>query len=313
MKEIMQKKDIWIFLAAAAVLAMAAAVGFGAAQARKAQEYREHMAAAERCLAGADYEQAIAEYEAALRLEPDDGAVRQAMVLAYLAQTQSCLDAAEFEKADNILQTGLERTGSAVLEQRIQEVRKLKQEKEEAEKAAQKALIAAKEEGAEEARQEAERKAKEEIATPLKQCVTQILASIVTNDMSAEEKLRVAYQYVLDHTSYKRTYETPEGDWTEGYALQLLTTGEGNCFRYAAAFASLAKGLGYQARVATGQIRAARGGLTPHGWTEILIGEEWYIFDPDMEDAKKQDYYWKTYENYPVKPLNKEKEWSVEF
>ena len=150
-------------------------------------------------------------------------------------------------------------------------------------------------------------------ASPLAQCVTQILSSVTTPEMTADQKLLAAYQYILDHTSYKRTYETPAGDWTGEYALEVFTTGKGNCFRYAAAFASLARGLGYETRVATGQIHAARGGVTPHGWTEILIGEEWYLFDPDMEDAKKQDFYFKTYETYPVKPLIKQAEWPVIF
>lgn len=150
-------------------------------------------------------------------------------------------------------------------------------------------------------------------ASPLAQCVTEVLSSVTKPEMTAGQKLRAAYQYVLDHTSYKRTYETPAGDWTGAYALEALTTGKANCYRYAAAFASLARGLGFEARVATGQIKSAKGGVTPHGWTEILIGEEWYLFDADMEDAKKWDFYQKTYEDYPVKPLIKQAEWPVVF
>ena len=46
---------------------------------------------------------------------------------------------------------------------------------------------------------------------------------------------------------------------------------------------------------------------------EVKIGDTWYIFDSEMQDAKNKDYYWKTYSNYPTKPLIKEKEWEVNF
>ena len=97
------------------------------------------------------------------------------------------------------------------------------------------------------------------------------------------------------------------------YALDIYATGQGNCYRYAAAFAYLARELGYTVRVATGQIAASRGGVTPHAWVEINVNGSWLICDPDMEDAKRSNYYMRTYSNYPVKPLNKEREWPIEF
>lgn len=141
--------------------------------------------------------------------------------------------------------------------------------------------------------------------------VNGIISSVTTADMTQAQKLQACYQYVLDHCSYKRTYETPSGDWTGTFAKEILTTGKGNCYRYAAAFAYLAKGLGYESRVATGQISAARGGVTPHGWTEVKIGGTWYIFDTEMQDAKGRDYYQKIEKTYPTKPLIKQAEWPV--
>lgn len=149
--------------------------------------------------------------------------------------------------------------------------------------------------------------------SPLAQTVNTIIAAVTTPEMTGDEKLRACYQWVMDNCSYKRSYETPSGDWTGTYALEILTTGQGNCYRYAAGFAYLAKGLGYETRVVTGSIKAARGGTTPHGWVEIKIGDNWYIFDAEMQDAKGYDMYCKTYKNYPVKPLNKGTEWSVNF
>lgn len=149
--------------------------------------------------------------------------------------------------------------------------------------------------------------------TSLAPILDSIIASVTTPEMTDEQKLAACYRYILDASSYKRTYERPSGDWTWQYAVDILTTGQGNCYRYAAGFACLAKRLGFDARVATGQIKARRGGVTPHGWTEIRIGDTWYLFDPDMQDANGRDYYRKTYAAYPTKPLIKEAEWAVYF
>lgn len=150
-------------------------------------------------------------------------------------------------------------------------------------------------------------------ATLQAQAVESILAAIIKPGMSDEQKLKACYNYMINASSYKRTYETPTGDWTGAYALDILTSGQGNCYRYAAGLAHLIKGLGYDARVATGQIAARRGGLTPHAWTEVRIGYEWYIFDCEMHDAKNgaKNYYQRTYENYPSKPLLKQAIWPV--
>lgn len=143
--------------------------------------------------------------------------------------------------------------------------------------------------------------------------VESILASIITPEMTEEEKLAACYNYIVNNSSYKRTYETPTGDWTGTFGLELLSTGQGNCYRFASAYASLLKGLGYDARVATGQIGSSRGGLAPHGWTEVCIGDTWYVFDTEMQFATKgrKNYYFRTYETYPSRPLVKEADWPV--
>lgn len=141
----------------------------------------------------------------------------------------------------------------------------------------------------------------------------EILSQITTPEMTNEQKLQAAYQWVLAVTTYKRTYETPSGDWTKAYAMDIYSTGQGNCYRYAAAFAYLAKALGYEVRVCTGQISARRGGTTPHGWVEVNYGGQWLICDPDMQDTTGGNYYLKTFQAYPVKPLNKAADWPIAF
>ena len=51
--------------------------------------------------------------------------------------------------------------------------------------------------------------------------------------------------------------------------------------------------------------------MTPHAWTEVKVGGEWYLFDTEMQDAKNRDYYMKTDKTYPTKPLIKQAEWEV--
>lgn len=148
----------------------------------------------------------------------------------------------------------------------------------------------------------------------LRETVDTILASIIMPGMTEEEKLAACYWYVVDNHTYKRDPEIPNGDWTGGYALEILTTGEGNCYRFAAAFAYLLEEIGFETKVITGQVGARRGGLTPHSWNEVKIGSEWYVFDTELQYANRdKDYYWKTYETYQIRPVVKQQEWSIHF
>ena len=132
-----------------------------------------------------------------------------------------------------------------------------------------------------------------------------IVSKYVNPSASGIDQVRALYNYMMAATEYKRTYETPAGNWTPGYAYECLTTGKGNCYRYAAAYAYLLKAAGFESRVAYGNIHAARGGLTPHSWTEVNINGVWYIVDCEMQDAKKDKYnfFMVDMNTYPVKPL----------
>lgn len=145
------------------------------------------------------------------------------------------------------------------------------------------------------------------------QQVNAVIAAVTTADMTAEQKLRACYQYVMDSSTYKRNTEVPSGDWTGRYAQEILSTGKGNCYRYACGFAYLAKGLGYETRVVTGTVRSLKGGQTPHGWAEVYINGGWYVFDAVMEDSRHVDMFGRTYEDYPYSPLIKGAEWEVHF
>lgn len=148
----------------------------------------------------------------------------------------------------------------------------------------------------------------------LREKVDSILLSIITPEMTEEEKIAACYWYMANNYTYKRTYETPQGDWTGAYALEILTTGKGNCYRFASAFAYLLNELGYETKVITGKVGTRSGGMTPHSWTEVKIGNEWYVFDTELQYANKnKNYYWKTYETYPAQTPVKLQEWPISF
>ena len=196
---------------------------------------------------------------------------------AYLALAQLYLDAKDAQSAMILLNEGLEFVGSEEMQALYDELYE------------------------------------ELYVSEFEQLVIDIIEGITTEDMTAEEKRLACYQYIIDTTSYVRTYEQPSGDWTKDYALDVLALQQGNCFRYAAAFAYMCLELGYDAKVCTGEVSAAAGGTTPHGWVVLTIDGVEYLCDPDLEQSLGYDFYMKTYSEYPVKPLITEEEWEISF
>ena len=95
-------------------------------------------------------------------------------------------------------------------------------------------------------------------------------------------------------------HEFGETGWEAQDALDMLTTGRGNCYSYAALFACLARMIGYDARAYSGRIWGApivvgfdgegqpiyeQVGMIPHAWVEIDMDGETYVFDPEMQMA----------------------------
>lgn len=141
----------------------------------------------------------------------------------------------------------------------------------------------------------------------------QVVEDSTTVMMTQPEQLESVFGYIAQNISYVRSFDTPSGDWVREYAAATLGTKTGNCYGYAAAFAYVARGLGYETRVCTGTVQSALGGTTPHAWTEVKIGKKWYIFDPEMQQAKGSGYYKQTYESYPARPIVKESSWDVNY
>lgn len=118
---------------------------------------------------------------------------------------------------------------------------------------------------------------------------------------SKSVKLRRCYDYLWKHYTYKRFYGLPnKNTLSDDYACYILQKGYGNCFCYGAAYACIARVIGYDSRVGVGEISAARGGMTPHGWAEVKRGNTWYIVDPDMKKNHRNiGVYMRTMGNYP--------------
>ena len=139
--------------------------------------------------------------------------------------------------------------------------------------------------------------------TDLKKLVASVIEAATTGSMSQKKQLQSCFEYFVEASEYERRIDVPIGNWTGDYATQILLSGKGNCYNYAAGFAYIAKGLGYDARVCTGTVTSSLGGRTAHAWTEVRMGDNWYIFDTEMQDAKGQGYYKQTYRSYPAGPL----------
>jgi hypothetical protein len=119
---------------------------------------------------------------------------------------------------------------------------------------------------------------------------------------SRSKKLKTCFDTLWKNYSYQRFYETPTASSFSGYATYMFKNRKGNCYRYAAAFACIAKVLGYETRVAVGQISSVYGGMTPHGWTEVKIDGTWYMCDANMQrNHPKISSYMKTESSYPYR------------
>ncbi len=89
--------------------------------------------------------------------------------------------------------------------------------------------------------------------------------------------LEAAYNWVRTFP-YVRRNTSPDLGHT-WFAKHGFENRSGNCYVAAATFATLAKLIGYEARTMYGWVPARRGGITPHGWTEIIINGETRVFD----------------------------------
>lgn len=118
----------------------------------------------------------------------------------------------------------------------------------------------------------------------------QILKEIVKKNDSKSQKLYKSYKYIINNTSYNgySPCEKTDKDWEAKCAFYTLTKKRGECYGFAAAFAYLAKVIGYEQAVTRyGQTKSASYDWSPHGWCEIKIDKKNYLFDPEIEYKNK--------------------------
>ena len=118
--------------------------------------------------------------------------------------------------------------------------------------------------------------------------VQSVIDEITTGDMTDEQKLKACFDYCLSSMSYQRDTAPGEESLIEDYALEAFFTHKGNCYRYSAMFAYLAKELGFNASVHAGECSSTKGGMTPHSWVQIDYPDgHSLIYDGSFGDSAK--------------------------
>ena len=118
---------------------------------------------------------------------------------------------------------------------------------------------------------------------PLLTVADQILAQVGSS--TPYEQLRGCYDWLIQNCSYGSVLSNlNQGGWLAEDAYSIMTQRVGVCDNYSAAFAVLARMIGFDARIQTGQTHRAAGGYTGHAWCVINIHGVDYVFDPQVED-----------------------------
>ena len=97
-----------------------------------------------------------------------------------------------------------------------------------------------------------------------------VVARITNDHMTKEQKLRACFDYVKTYRECSPRWPHYLGmDWPVIYANDMFVRGTGNCCSYAAAFAYMARAVGYK------EVYCCNSG--GHGWAEI----DGLVYDPE--------------------------------
>ena len=107
--------------------------------------------------------------------------------------------------------------------------------------------------------------------------------------------LKKAFNDAASITYYGRKDDPnfPQDDKTtmQWYADYGFKNRKGNCYVMAAMFCEMAKLLGYDAHMISGQVPLAKGGYGPHSWVEVTINGTLYVCDPDFQKESGKNGY----------------------
>lgn len=124
----------------------------------------------------------------------------------------------------------------------------------------------------------------------------EIVGQITNSSMTDAQKMKICFDWVIRKPyATRRVFSNVEG-WPAVYAQDHFTYGSGNCFSDAAAFAYLAKAIGYE-NVNVCVDCDGRGGRG-HSWAEV----NGLCYDPLFAEAKNYAQYFGT--RYGVYPLS---------
>ena len=121
---------------------------------------------------------------------------------------------------------------------------------------------------------------------------------------TAKERLQRAYNifyqyFVYDKKLNQDVTDTPDGRYLPGFCTEFFEDGGGNCYRFAAALAYVARVIGYDCGFISGQISASGGGTTEHGLTEIYYNNQILWCDAMMQTSYPSiNTFWVTEASY---------------
>ncbi|MGN1319825.1 MAG: transglutaminase domain-containing protein, partial [Acutalibacteraceae bacterium] len=138
--------------------------------------------------------------------------------------------------------------------------------------------------------------------------VNAIFAKIHTSGMTTYDKVKACYDYLVNNCTYNTPfyignsssmiYSSYYDETMVRNAHYILSTGQGVCDNYSAAFAVMCRRIGLNAHVMGGTVSKKGGGRTGHAWSYIILDGTEYIFDPQVQSNNKNiSYYYfgKTY------------------
>jgi len=112
--------------------------------------------------------------------------------------------------------------------------------------------------------------------------ITAAVLKVTNPSMTQLQMLRAVFNYARDNFTYfiRNYYLIGDKGWEVKEGLIMFQTGRGNCYCFASVFDLLSRRLGYDSVVISGVVGSHK---SPHGWVEIVFGNETHIFDPGLE------------------------------
>lgn len=124
----------------------------------------------------------------------------------------------------------------------------------------------------------------------IKQKVSDVIAQIITDDMTEQDKVVAINQYLCDTIVYddaalanaeENDFMQVDEEFYDSFnAYGALMNGRCVCAGYSAAFRLLAEEAGLEAIVVTGFLD----GTLAHAWNKVKIDDEWYVVDTTNND-----------------------------